>query len=122
MEKEKVIKCLQKAKIVIETWIPMFEQYNTPAGIDAAIALLKEQEGIIKNLDDKNTTLMLLINEYLEKEREAEAVVRCKDCKYCEYPDCEYPEAEKGLCKKGHIHRNAETWFCADGERKTDDA
>ena len=117
MEMEKVIKCLQQAKIVIETWIPMFEQYNTPAGIDAAIALLKEQEEIIKNLDDKNTKLMLLINEYLKKEREAEAVVRCKDCKYCEYP-----EAEKEMCKKGHIHRNAETWFCADGERRTDDA
>lgn len=45
-----------------------------------ALALLKEQEGIIKTLDDKNTKLMLLINEYLKKEREAEAVVRCKDC------------------------------------------
>ena len=45
-----------------------------------ALAMLKEQEGIIKTLEDKNTKLMLLINEYLKKEREAEAVVRCKDC------------------------------------------
>lgn len=54
MDKEKVIECLQKAKMVIETWVPMFEQYNTPSGIDDAIAILKEQE----------------------------AVVRCKDCKW----------------------------------------
>jgi len=40
-------------------------------------------------------------------------IVRCKDCKYCEYP-----ESEKKWCKKGHLHGNAETWFCADGERK----
>lgn len=44
-------------------------------------------------------------------------VVRCKDCKYCEYP-----EAEKEMCKKGHIHRNAETWFCADGEMQKKEA
>jgi hypothetical protein len=43
-DREKVIECLQKAKMVIETWVPMFEQYNTPAGIDDAIALLKELE------------------------------------------------------------------------------
>ena len=46
MDREKVIECLQKAKMVIETWIPMFEQYNTPTGIDDAIALLKEQEAV----------------------------------------------------------------------------
>lgn len=40
-------------------------------------------------------------------------VVRCKDCKYCEYP-----KAEKEWCKKGHLHGNAEHWFCADGKRR----
>ena len=43
-DREKVIKGLEKAKMVIEQWIPMFEQYNTPAVIDDAVALLKEQE------------------------------------------------------------------------------
>ena len=38
-------------------------------------------------------------------------LIRCKDCKYFEYP-----KSEKEWCKKGHIHGNAETWFCADGE------
>ena len=40
-------------------------------------------------------------------------IVRCKDCRYCEYPN-----AEREWCKRGHLHGNAETWFCADGERK----
>ena len=45
--------------------------------------------------------------------KEQDAVVRCKDCKYCEYPN-----AEREWCKKGHLHGNAETWFCADGKRR----
>lgn len=43
-ETNKVIEILNKAKTIIEKWVPMFDQYNTPAGIDDAIALLKEQE------------------------------------------------------------------------------
>jgi hypothetical protein len=43
-DREKVIESLEKAKTIIENWIPMFEQYNTPFGIDCAIILLKEQE------------------------------------------------------------------------------
>jgi len=42
-----------------------------------------------------------------------EELIRCKDCKYCEYPN-----AEREWCKKGHLHGNAENWFCADGKRK----
>lgn len=38
-------------------------------------------------------------------------IVRCRDCKH-------YPKVEREWCKKGHFHGNAETWFCADGERK----
>lgn len=48
---EKVIGTLEKAKTIIEEWIPMFEQYNTPAGIDEAIDMLKEQEAKIKSLE-----------------------------------------------------------------------
>lgn len=46
IERDKVIEILEKAKTVIEQWIPMFWQYNTPAGIDDAISLLKEQEAV----------------------------------------------------------------------------
>lgn len=45
--------------------------------------------------------------------KEQPEIVICKDCKHCKYPD-----AEQEWCKKGHIHGNAETWFCADGERR----
>lgn len=48
---------------------------------------------------------------------DAVPVVRCKDCKHCEYPN-----AEREWCKKGHLHGNAETWFCADGERRNNNA
>jgi hypothetical protein len=51
--------------------------------------------------------------EALELLKEQETIVRCKDCKYCEYP-----KSEKEWCKKGHLHGNAEHWYCADGERR----
>ena len=54
-----------------------------------------------------------LKNDILVLLKKQEAVVRCKDCKYCEYQ-----KSEKEWCKKGHLHGNAESWFCADGERK----
>lgn len=53
------------------------------------------------------------IDEICELLKEQETVVRCKDCKHCKYP-----ESEKDWCKKGHLHGNAKTWFCADGERR----
>lgn len=43
---------------------------------------------------------------------EQETVIRCKDCKHCEYT-----QSEKDWCKRGHLHGKAESWFCADGER-----
>ena len=41
---QKICDALEKAKDIIEQWIPMFEQYNTPSAIDDAIELLKEQQ------------------------------------------------------------------------------
>ena len=46
MDMEQIIEGLEKAKNVIEQWIPIFEQYNSPAVIDEAIKLLKEQEAV----------------------------------------------------------------------------
>ena len=37
-------------------------------------------------------------------------IVRCKDCKY--YID------GTGVCDLYHAHGCAETWYCADGERR----
>ena len=41
---QKIVDGLNKAKAIIEQWIPMFEQHNTPSAIDDAIDLLKEQD------------------------------------------------------------------------------
>lgn len=53
------------------------------------------------------------LDEDISPTIDAVEVVRCKDCKHCEYPN-----AEKEWCKKGHLHGNAKNWFCADGERR----
>ena len=50
---EKVIAGLEKAKEVIEAWIPMFEQHNSPFTIDCAIELLKEQKKVNECLKEK---------------------------------------------------------------------
>ena len=110
MDREKVIECLQKAKMVIETWVPMFEQYNTPAGIDDAIALLKQQGAEIEQLNR-------FINGF---SRDAIPVVRCKDCINC----VKEPNGELycdilavGYEPLGSKKVNAD-WFCADGEQR----
>ena len=47
---ESLAENLEKAKEVIETWVPMFEQYNSPASIDYAIEVLKAQHKLIDEL------------------------------------------------------------------------
>lgn len=71
---------------------------------------------IIMDVDAANDIISTL-KEWEHPEDRPQELVRCKDCKYCEYP-----EAEKEWCKKWHLHRKAETWFCADGKRREDDA
>ena len=44
---------------------------------------------------------------------DAAPVVRCKDC--------EHYDEKTGRCALRYVHGNAETWFCADGKRRTDD-
>ena len=46
----KLIEKLKKAKDVIELWIPMFEQYDSPATIDYAIEVITEQQKLIDKL------------------------------------------------------------------------
>ena len=66
------------------------------------------------NVDEDNTLVpQRIVLNAIGLLKEHEQIVRCKDCKYCEYP-----KSEKEWCKKGHLHGNAETWFCADGERR----
>lgn len=70
----------------------------------------EERKSLIKKYEHLETTFERLVFEEQYKEFE---IVLCKDCKYCEYP-----KSEKEWCKKGHLHGNAENWFCADGERR----
>jgi hypothetical protein len=54
-------------------------------------------------------------NEYLQLlPDKMQELVRCKDCKHSTV-------SENGLIKCGHTFRT-EDFFCADGERRTDDA
>ena len=46
---------------------------------------------------------------YVDRDSE---IVRCKDCKHIQ---------RDGWCKY-YRHSGTEDWFCADGERRTDDA
>lgn len=49
-------------------------------------------------------------------------VVRCKNCKHQD-PEQLNNGSYLFVCKKGHIvYRKNHDWFCADGERKDDDA
>ena len=94
-DKEKVIKGLEFTKAMIT--------FNPSTGKDIEPGNLNELDKI--SYDACVGAIALL--------KEQETIVRCKDCKYCEYQ-----QAEKEWCKKGHLHGNAEKWFCADGERK----
>ena len=76
---------------------------------------MPDREKVIKELMQLHGTekTMTVIFDAITLLKEQETVVRCKDCKHCKYP-----ESEKDWCKNGHLHGNAETWFCADGERR----
>ena len=105
-ETEKTIENLNTAKIIL-----CYQQMLTPEmcirigqAITDAIALLKEQQelmfGMIVNSNAKCTDLGIHFRR----------LVLCKDCvRY---------EQETGCCKNKVVHGNAETWFCADGERR----
>lgn len=46
-------------------------------------------------------------------------LVRCRDCKHFNDMKCSHPE--RGTCYLWHMLHWGD-WFCADGERKDDDA
>lgn len=47
-------------------------------------------------------------------------VVRCKDCKHCEYASNRVPTERAWVCYKC-LCDVEQDWFCADGERKDDE-
>ena len=51
---------------------------------------------------------------------DAVLVVRCRDCKHYNINGC---MDGFGWCEhSGNDHSSADNWFCADGERRNDDA
>lgn len=51
---------------------------------------------------------------------DAVPVVRCKDCKHCEYASNRIPTEQAWVCYKLGIDVEQD-WFCAVGERKDDE-
>ena len=75
----------------------------------AALALLKEQ-GKLKFFVDENGKITPL-----------PVVVRCRDCKY--WRKLLLNHDGDGACHADNpIRISHQNWFCADGERRTDDA
>lgn len=56
---------------------------------------------------------------FIDRARTIDAVpvVRCKDCKHCEYASNRIPVEQAWVCYKLGIDVEQD-WFCADGERK----
>lgn len=76
-----------------------------------ALAVIKDQQQKIWELTE--------LNEHLnDKLKSQPQIVRCKDCKHKE--ESVSPSWE-GWCNRLHCGCDND-WFCADGERRTDDA
>jgi hypothetical protein len=76
------------------------------AEAEALLELLKEQEGIIKTLEDISPTI------------NAVPVVRCKDCRYGQYctdGETTYQCFKWNSNEFGALHE--QDWYCADGQR-----
>ena len=76
----------------------------------SAIALLKEQDGLAKAVDQEHR-----VNEYLNKQlAERPEIVRCRDCKHYANGFCYNPNTFDDDKTRGNTTPD---WFCADGER-----
>ena len=89
--------------------------------------VIEDQSRTINRLNESHKTLIEQYKELNKKYFEMTMIygtdakvvgeiVRCKDCKHHGTMDC--PMCEEGNC----IFHTADNWYCADGERRTDDA
>lgn len=132
MNREKVMKAIEICiKNGCKNGIPnQLCPYSSEVGCDLnqiladALELLKAQRETIDELISADKALKLLqeqeaqkffVDEY-GKITPLPVVVRCKDCKHFE------PDGIYTMCYRHNgLSPNAD-WFCADGERRTDDA
>ena len=110
MDREKVIKGLENTEIMLKQAVDRggemavmgaFKCYNH---VSDALALLKEQKSDVEKLNG-------FINGF---SKDAIVPVRCKDCKYYDY--------HNGCMSWHDVNSKNDNWYCADGERRTDDA
>lgn len=101
---------------------------------DDALELLKEYKELLKsyvemrddisNLTAENEQLMKehaqLVDKYVPLVTDRQEIVRCKDCKHASLDMCCTHPTEWSN-EESRNHCNPE-WFCADGERRDDDA
>lgn len=66
--------------------------------------------------------IMRYENEYLQLlPDKMQPLVRCKDCKYWYFADNRIPCEQENVCGRNGIAVTPD-WYCADGERREDDA
>ena len=82
-----------------------------------ALALLKEQEEQIDRLIEESASNAEMAEGMKELLKEQEALVRCKDCKYCYFASNRIKSEQSDACGKHGIDVTQD-WFCADGEAK----
>lgn len=83
-----------------------------------AIALLKAQEPRV--MTDTELEAIRKAPLILKPNVDAAPVVRCRDCKHYNTNGC---ADGFGWCERnGDGHGSTDDWFCADGERRYDDA
>lgn len=90
VDMNQIIEGLEQAKNVIERWVQMFEKYNSPAVIDEAIAMPKQQETVVRCKDYKHKVdtvkqfYEMDINELckLAHEQQVEIEVRIEPTEY----------------------------------------
>lgn len=87
-------------------------------GNDCEINSIKDAIAMLKEQGDEITALSIALAMY-----ENQDIVRCKDCKYMErLPWLDDEDSKAMVCRKhNYTGMRKEDFFCADGERKTND-
>ena len=114
-DREKVIRAVDSC---FDYWLDQ-HKYLHPLELETvrqrkaeALDLLEEQEDVSDALVDQCDRVRRLRKELADQPK----IVRCKDCKHYDADKKGY-----GSCPLGAIDVS-DDWFCADGERRSEDA
>ena len=82
-------------------------------------------DGVLMNcsvmLKEQESDMIALKNAYKELAEKGSVIVRCKDCIYMEKMNVDIGEGDLIWCSIHEFGREID-YYCADGERRTDDA